>query len=47
MKRWLSFVIDVRMEAKVDLKLILMSLLIGAIQLLALTGKPQADQAQD
>jgi hypothetical protein len=36
-----------RAEARVEFKLILMSLLIGAIQVLAFKGKPQADRAQD
>jgi hypothetical protein len=31
----------------VELKIILMSLLIGAIQLLSLTGKPRTDEARD
>jgi hypothetical protein len=30
-----------------EIKLVLMSLLIGIIQLLALTSKPQPDQAPD
>jgi hypothetical protein len=30
-----------------DHKIILMSLLIGVIQFLAVTGKPQADQSRD
>jgi hypothetical protein len=34
-------------ETSVELKLILMSLLIGAIQLLSLTGKAQSDKARD
>jgi len=37
----------VREEAELELKLILMSLLIGAIQLLAFKSKAQTDRAQD